>query len=48
LYRTSSVHGVATALEALGFTVEMIPNVMVARQLEEHFCMVLDGEADCT
>lgn len=34
LYRTSSVHGVATALEALGFTVEMIPNVMVARQLE--------------
>ena len=34
LYRTSNVHGIATALEATGFTVEMIPNVMVARQLE--------------
>lgn len=34
LYRTSDVHGIATALEATGFTVEMIPNVMVARQLE--------------
>lgn len=34
LYRTSEVHGIATVLEALGFTAEMIPNVMVARQLE--------------
>ncbi|MDD2542158.1 MAG: bacteriohopanetetrol glucosamine biosynthesis glycosyltransferase HpnI [Desulfuromonadaceae bacterium] len=34
LYRTSTVHGVATALEAIGFTSEMIPNVLVARQLE--------------
>ena len=34
LYRTSSVHGVATALEAIGFTTEMIPNVLVALQLE--------------
>ena len=34
LYRTSEVHGIATALEALGFTAEMIPNVLVARQLE--------------
>lgn len=34
LYRTSNVHGIATALEATGFTAEMIPNVMVARQLE--------------
>ena len=34
LYRTSGVHGIATALEALGFTAEMIPNVLVARQLE--------------
>jgi ceramide glucosyltransferase len=34
LYRSSSVHGIATALEATGFTAEMIPNVMVARQLE--------------
>ncbi len=34
LYRTSRVHGVATALEATGFTAEMIPNVLVARQLE--------------
>lgn len=34
LYRTSKVHGIATALEAIGFTAEMIPNVLVARQLE--------------
>lgn len=34
LYRTSEVHGIATALEALGFTTEMIPNVLAARQLE--------------
>jgi ceramide glucosyltransferase len=34
LYRTSDVHGIATALEATGFTVEMIPNVLVARHLE--------------
>lgn len=34
LYRTSSVHGVATAVEATGFTTEMIPNVLVAQQLE--------------
>jgi ceramide glucosyltransferase len=34
LYRTSNVHGIATALEATGFTAEMIPNVLVARQLE--------------
>lgn len=34
LYRTSNVLGIATALEATGFTVEMIPNVLVARQLE--------------
>jgi len=34
LYRTSRVHNVATSLEALGFTTEMIPNVMVALQLE--------------
>jgi ceramide glucosyltransferase len=34
LYRTSSVHGMATALEATGFTAEMIPNVLVALQLE--------------
>ncbi|MFZ2949439.1 MAG: bacteriohopanetetrol glucosamine biosynthesis glycosyltransferase HpnI [Desulfuromonadaceae bacterium] len=34
LYRTSTVHGIATALEATGFTAEMIPNVLVARQLE--------------
>lgn len=33
-YRTCQVHGAATALEALGFTTEMIPNVMVALQLE--------------
>ncbi len=34
LYRTSSVPGVAAALEATGFTAEMIPNVLVALQLE--------------
>jgi ceramide glucosyltransferase len=34
LYRTSEVTGIATALEATGFTAEMIPNVLVARQLE--------------
>jgi len=34
LYRTSSVHGIATALEATGFTAEMIPNVLVALQME--------------
>jgi len=34
LYRTSDVHGIATAVEATGFTAEMIPNVMVALQLE--------------
>lgn len=34
LYRTSGVHGIATALEAIGLTTEMIPNVLVARQLE--------------
>lgn len=34
LYRTSNVHGIATAVEATGFTAEMIPNVMVALQLE--------------
>lgn len=34
LYRTSEVDGVAAALEALGFTVEMIPNVLVALRLE--------------
>jgi len=34
LYRTSSVHGIATAIEATGFTTEMVPNVMVALQLE--------------
>ncbi len=34
LYRTSDVHGIATAVEATGFTAEMIPNVLVARHLE--------------
>lgn len=34
LYRSSRVGNVATALEAMGFTVEMIPNVMVALKLE--------------
>ena len=34
LYRSSRVHGAVTALEALGFTAEMIPNVLVAEKLE--------------
>lgn len=34
LYRSSRVEGVATVFEALGFTAEMIPNVMVALKLE--------------
>lgn len=34
LYRSSRVHCWATALEALGFTTEMAPNVMVALTLE--------------
>lgn len=34
LYRSSHVHGAATALEAMGFSTEMVPNIMVARSLE--------------
>ncbi len=34
LYRSSGIRGFATALEALGFTAEMVPNVMVALKLE--------------
>ncbi|HEX9024130.1 MAG TPA: bacteriohopanetetrol glucosamine biosynthesis glycosyltransferase HpnI [Geobacteraceae bacterium] len=34
LYRSSAVHGTAAAVEALGFTTEMVPNVMVALRLE--------------
>jgi len=34
LYRTSSVPTIATAIEATGFTTEMIPNVLVALRLE--------------
>jgi len=34
LYRTSGVDGCASAIEALGFTVEMVPNVMVAMKME--------------
>ena len=34
LYRSPGVKGTATALEAMGFTCEMIPNVMVALRLE--------------
>lgn len=34
LYRTSAVANCATAVEATGFTAEMIPNVLVALQLE--------------
>lgn len=34
LYRTTHVHNIATALEATGFTTEMIPNVLVALQFE--------------
>ena len=34
LYRSSATDGVATAVEALGFCTEMIPNVMTAVKLE--------------
>jgi ceramide glucosyltransferase len=34
LYRSPRVWGAASALEATGFTVEMVPNVMVAHALE--------------
>ena len=34
LYRSPQVQGTATALEAMGFTLEMMPNVLVARALE--------------
>lgn len=34
LYRSREIRGIATALEALGFTSEMVPNVMVALKLE--------------
>jgi ceramide glucosyltransferase len=34
LYRSPGVQGTATAIEALGFTAEMIPNVLVALKLE--------------
>jgi ceramide glucosyltransferase len=34
LYRSSVVHGTASAIEAMGFTAEMVPNVMVALKLE--------------
>jgi ceramide glucosyltransferase len=34
LYRSSEIHGAATAVEAMGFTAEMVPNVMVALKLE--------------
>ncbi|HEY4743090.1 MAG TPA: bacteriohopanetetrol glucosamine biosynthesis glycosyltransferase HpnI [Desulfuromonadaceae bacterium] len=34
LYRTSLVQNIATAVEATGFTSEMIPNVLVALRLE--------------
>jgi ceramide glucosyltransferase len=34
LYRCPGIHGVASALEAMGFTAEMVPNVMVALKLE--------------
>jgi ceramide glucosyltransferase len=34
LYRSSDIPGVATAIEAMGFTAEMVPNVMVAQRLE--------------
>lgn len=34
LYRSSRVYGPATALEALAFSCEMVPNVLVAQQLE--------------
>ena len=34
LYRSSRVRGTATALEAMGLTMEMMPNVLVAQTLE--------------
>jgi ceramide glucosyltransferase len=34
LYRSSTIHGTASAIEAMGFTAEMVPNVMVALRLE--------------
>lgn len=34
LYHSPGIHGVASALEAMGFTAEMVPNVMVALNLE--------------
>jgi ceramide glucosyltransferase len=34
LYRSSEIPGLATAIEAMGFTAEMVPNVMVAQRLE--------------
>ena len=34
LYRSPRVPGMAAAIEAMGFTAEMVPNVMVALQLE--------------
>jgi len=34
LYRSSVVPGAATAIEAMGFTAEMVPHVMVALRLE--------------
>jgi len=34
LYRSSAIEGTATAIEALGFSCEMVPNVMVALKLE--------------
>jgi ceramide glucosyltransferase len=34
LYRSPGVKGMATAIEAMGFTAEMVPNVMVALRLE--------------
>jgi ceramide glucosyltransferase len=33
-YRSSTVHGAATAFEALAFTTEMVPNVVTALRLE--------------
>jgi ceramide glucosyltransferase len=34
LYRSSAIHGAAQAFEAMGFTAEMVPNVLVALKLE--------------
>jgi ceramide glucosyltransferase len=34
LYRSTEIRGHATALEAMGFTAEMVPNVLVALKLE--------------